>query len=46
MQGCLKMADEEMTFLLSIFEDDDHKKIIEIMKNYNSNEWIEKFLEK
>ena len=45
MQGCLKVTDEETTFLLSVFDDDDHKKIIEIMRKYDSSEWIEKFLE-
>jgi len=39
------MTDEETTFLLSVFDDEDHKKIIEIMNNYDSNKWIEKFLE-
>ena len=46
MPEFLKMTDEKTAFLLSIFYDEDHQKIIKIMSEYKSHEWIEKFLEK
>ena len=39
------MIKDEKDFLLAIFDEKDHQKIIEIMSNYDSNEWIERYLE-
>ena len=39
------MIKNEKDFLLAIFDEEDHQKIIEIINKYDSNEWIERFLE-